>query len=172
MSWPGCSFRRRIAAIGSPLITVVLFHSGSVSVLETTYLAMLFIRSLNGSPDLAIHAAENAVGTPADQHRVAAEQQLSLHLQAGAVALDTVLALEPAGVSAGLHLVTWLPPGLDEDHRGRRGGRGPVATGSAGESPSHSVGTARSCGKWANGTIWCVVSDCSSVSGSNASRWR
>ena len=27
--------------------------------LETTYLAMLFIRSLNGSPDLAIHAAEN-----------------------------------------------------------------------------------------------------------------
>ena len=59
MSWPGCSFRRRIAAIGSPLITVVLFHSASVSVLETTYLAMLFIRSLNGSPDLAIHAAEN-----------------------------------------------------------------------------------------------------------------
>ena len=42
--------------MGSPLITVVLFHSGSVSVLETTYLAMLFIRSLNGSPDRAIQA--------------------------------------------------------------------------------------------------------------------
>ena len=56
MSRPGCSFRRRIASIGSRLITVVLFHSGSVSVLETTYLAMLFIRSLNGSPDLAIQA--------------------------------------------------------------------------------------------------------------------
>jgi hypothetical protein len=42
----GCSFRRRIAAIGSPLITMVLFHSGSRSVLDTTYLVMLLIRSL------------------------------------------------------------------------------------------------------------------------------
>jgi hypothetical protein len=60
MSWPGWSFRRRIASIGSRLITVVLFHSGSVSVLETTYLAMLLIRSLYGSPDRAIQAGAKA----------------------------------------------------------------------------------------------------------------
>lgn len=36
---------------------VVLFHSGSRSVLDTTDLVMLLIRSLTGSPDRAIHAA-------------------------------------------------------------------------------------------------------------------
>ena len=58
MSWPGWSFMRRISGIGSLLITVVLFHAGSRSVLETTYLAMALNRSLNGSPDRAIHAAD------------------------------------------------------------------------------------------------------------------
>src|SRR6266700_2924188 len=85
MSWPGCSFRRRIAAIGSPLITVVLFHSGSRSVLDTTDLVMLLIRSLAGSPDRAIHAAAKTgqVGAPAPQHGVAGEEQVGLHLEAG-----------------------------------------------------------------------------------------
>src|SRR5260370_11227723 len=43
--------------ITSPLITVVVFRSGSRSVLDTTNLVMLLIRSLYGSPDPAIHAA-------------------------------------------------------------------------------------------------------------------
>ena len=36
-------------------MTVVLCQSGSVRVVETTYLRSAFIRSLNGSPDRADH---------------------------------------------------------------------------------------------------------------------
>ena len=36
-------------------MTVVLFHVGSVRVVETTYFGSAFMRSLNGSPDRADH---------------------------------------------------------------------------------------------------------------------
>jgi hypothetical protein len=51
MSFPGASLRRLISATGSPLITVVLFHSGFVRVEETTYLAIELMWSLRGSPE-------------------------------------------------------------------------------------------------------------------------
>src|SRR5215218_932973 len=51
MSWPGSSFSCRIRSATSPAITVVFAHSGSVSVVETTYLVIVFMRSDKGSPE-------------------------------------------------------------------------------------------------------------------------
>ena len=45
-----------MASTGSWSMTVVLFHFGSVSVVETTYLGSAFMRSLNGSPERDDHA--------------------------------------------------------------------------------------------------------------------
>src|SRR5437879_4154462 len=55
MCLPGSFLRRVISATTSPSITVVLFQSGSRSVDETTYLVMLLIRALYGSPDRVGH---------------------------------------------------------------------------------------------------------------------
>jgi hypothetical protein len=55
MSLPGASFMRLISGTGSPLITDVLFHSGSVSVEETTYFAIELMWSLAGSPERVGH---------------------------------------------------------------------------------------------------------------------
>src|SRR6266700_6745017 len=84
MSWPGCSFRRRIAAIGSPLITVVLFHSGSRSVLDTTYFGHAIDPVAVGVAGPGYpRRGEDRVGAPAPQHGVAGEEQVGLHLEAG-----------------------------------------------------------------------------------------
>ena len=51
--------------------------------------------------------------------------------------------LEPAGVSAGLHLVTWLPPHLDEARGGRRGPAGGGRPGRGRAVPHHQPGSGR-----------------------------
>ncbi len=53
MSAPGCCLSSRMASTGSWSITIVLFHVGSVSVLETTYFGRAFMRSAMGSPAIA-----------------------------------------------------------------------------------------------------------------------
>ncbi len=55
MSAPGCSLSSRTASTGSRSMNVVLFHSDSVRVVETTYLGSEFIRSLIGSPAMDVH---------------------------------------------------------------------------------------------------------------------
>ncbi len=59
MSAPGCCLRRRTVPIGSWSITVVFVHSGSVSVVETTYLVIALMWSLNGSPERLVHTGTN-----------------------------------------------------------------------------------------------------------------
>src|SRR3954447_7126316 len=58
MSPPGCSLSFETSAATSPLMAVELFHSGSSSVEETTYLGMLLNLSAN-SPSLDGQASAN-----------------------------------------------------------------------------------------------------------------
>ena len=51
MFLPGASLSRVISAATSPSITWVLFHSGSFSVVETTYFGIALIWSETGSPE-------------------------------------------------------------------------------------------------------------------------
>src|SRR6266852_3798903 len=57
MPFPGSRFRRSICGTGSPLMIVLLRHSAFLRVDDTTYLAILLIWSLYGSPDRVGHTA-------------------------------------------------------------------------------------------------------------------
>jgi hypothetical protein len=59
MSWPGWALSSRIRPATSSAITVVFAQSGSLSVLETTYFGIVFMRSEIASPDLVCHTGAN-----------------------------------------------------------------------------------------------------------------